>query len=234
MKFEKPLVEGTLIKRYKRFLADVTLENGDVVTAHCPNSGSMKTCWEEGWKVILTHHDDPKRKLKYTWEMVHNGKCWIGVNTQWPNRIAFDAIEEGIIPELTGLNSLRKEKKYGKENSRIDIWGETEDQEVFIEIKNVTLVEEDGINYFPDAVTTRGQKHLRELMDVVSEGNRAVMLYVLQRSDGEGFKPASHIDPKYSDLLKEALEAGVEVLAYQAEVSPDGIHLTNKKVEVLL
>lgn len=227
MQFKTPLIPGKLIKRYKRFLADVRLEDGAVVTAHCPNSGSMKTCWQEGWPVLLSPADNPNRKLKYTWEMVHNGQCWIGINTHLANKLAAEAIENGGIPELTGYDSLQTEKKYGQ-NSRIDILLGYGERKCYVEVKNVTLVEADGLYRFPDSVTIRGQKHLRELGDMVKQGHRAVMLFVIQRSDGTKFAPAGHIDPVYAESLAIAASKGVELLAYGADVQPDSIQLLDK------
>ncbi|HHE55465.1 MAG TPA: DNA/RNA nuclease SfsA, partial [Caldithrix abyssi] len=154
MKFTQPLLPGKLIRRYKRFLADIELDDGRQVTAHCPNSGSMKTCDSPGWEVRLSQSDNPKRKLKYTWEMVHNGRCWIGINTILANKIAVEGVTNGDITELQGYEQLRTEVKYGQ-NSRVDLWLAKDGQQCFVEVKNVTLVEEDGVYYFPDAVTTR-------------------------------------------------------------------------------
>lgn len=224
MKFNDPLIEGILLKRYKRFLVDVKLDDGKYVTAHCPNSGSMKTCKEPGWKILLSKSNNPTRKLKYTWEMVHNGKCWIGINTQIPNKIVKEAIENNTIPELSGYEKIKSEVKYGK-NSRIDILLNGDKGRCYVEVKNVTLVEVDGFYKFPDAVTERGKKHLYELLEMVKVGYRAVMLFVIQRNDGTAFKPADHIDPEYARTLKEVHHQGVEILAYQADVSPTEIKL---------
>ena len=229
MKFEHPLISGKLIQRYKRFLADVELNSGGRITAHCPNSGSMKSCKTPGWPVLLSYHDNPKRKFKYTWEMVHNGKCWIGINTGIPNMIARQAIEAGLIPELAGYDQIKREVPYGKK-SRIDLLLSNQQQSCFVEVKNVTLVEEDGCYYFPDAVTERGLKHLLELEQMVEQGHRSVMLFIIQRSDGTIFKPAAHIDPMYAETLREVNQRGVEILVYQAIVSPDAI-LLNKPVK---
>ena len=226
MKFDKPLIEGILLKRYKRFLADIKLNNGQYTTAHCPNSGSMKTCKEPGWKVLVSESNNPNRKLKYTWEMVHNGKCWIGINTQIPNKVAREAIQNGVVPELIGYDKIQSEVKYGK-NSRIDILLSGNKGTCYVEVKNVTLVEADGYYKFPDAVTERGRKHLYELLEMVKTGHRAAMLYVVQRSDGTTFKPADHIDPEYASALKEVHQQGVEILVYQADVSPAEIKLNN-------
>lgn len=226
MKFDKPLIEGTLLKRYKRFLADIKLNDGKFITAHCPNSGSMKTCKEPGWKVLVSESNNPNRKLKYTWEMVHNGKCWIGINTQVPNKIAIEAIQNDTIHELIGYDQIKSEVKYGK-NSRIDILLSGNKGTCYVEVKNVTLVEADGYYKFPDAVTERGRKHLYELLEMVKTGHRAVMLYVIQRSDGTSFKPADHIDPEYAKSLREVHQQGVENLAYQADVSPSEIKVSD-------
>jgi sugar fermentation stimulation protein A len=225
--FTAPLYSGILIKRYKRFLADVRLENGKVITAHCPNSGSMKSCKTPGWQVLLSDSGNPKRRYPYTWEMVHNGTCWIGINTGMPNKIVYEAIAENRIPELSGYSSIRKEVPYGR-NSRIDLLLEEGTEICYVEVKNVSLVEEDGCYYFPDAVTARGRKHLQELMACVRQGQRAVMFFVIQRSDGSVFKPAAHIDPAYAETLIKARLTGVELLACRADVSPEQITLAEK------
>jgi len=227
MRFQQPLIPGKLIKRYKRFLADIELDSGETITAYSPNTGSMKSCTTPGWKVMLSKSDNPNRKYKYTWELVHNGKCWIGINTILPNLIAEEAIKTGQIPELSGYTKIKREVKYGK-NSRIDILLKRENELCYIEVKNVTLVEDDGFYYFPDAVTERGRKHLFELMKMVKLGHRAVMLFVIQRSDGTIYKPAAHIDPEYAKALKIAFENGVEILAYRAEVSKEKIEIVEK------
>jgi sugar fermentation stimulation protein A len=227
MKYRQPLVPGKLIKRYKRFLADVELDSGEIITAHCPNSGSMKSCTNPGWKVLLSESDNPKRKYKYTWEMVHNKKCWIGINTIIPNIIAEEALKNNVISELNGYDEVKREVKYGT-NSRIDVLLKSEKQICYVEVKNVTLVEEDGNYYFPDSVTSRGLKHLYELIEMKRKGHRAVMLFVIQRSDGNIFKPATRIDPQYAEGLKNAYDNGVEILVRKAIVSPTEIILNQK------
>jgi len=227
VKFDRPLIKGTLIKRYKRFLADIELADGKTVTAHCPNSGSMKTCDRPGWQVRLSHSDNPKRKLKYTWEMVHNGRCWIGINTILANKIVTEGIRTGVITELQGYDEMRTERAYGQ-NSRVDILLRKGENLCFVEVKNVTLVEEDGFYRFPDAVTKRGFKHLQELSEMVRQGQRAVMLFLIQRSDGTIFKPAGHIDPDYAEELRRAFSSGVEILPYRAEVSPEKIIIAER------
>lgn len=233
MHFPTPLIPGILIQRYKRFLADVRLEDGSVVTAHCPNSGSMKGCADPGWRVLLSESPNPNRRLKYTWELVHNGRCWIGINTQWPNHLAAEAIRAGVIPELTGYRELRMEVPYGSRRSRIDILleqGPAPTANCYVEVKNTTLIGADGAYCFPDAVTERGRKHLLELTDMVKAGHRAVMLYVIQRSDGHGFRPAWEIDPEYGKAWLKAIRGGVEVLAWQADLSPASIQLARPVV----
>lgn len=222
MIFEKPLIHGTLIKRYKRFLADIKLDNGEIVIAHSTNSGSMKSCIEEGAEVYLTHVNDPKRKTQYTWEMIKIDGNWIGVNTSWPNLLAFEAIKNSEIDKLSGYTYVKREVKFG--DSRFDVYCENEQEKCFVEVKNVTL--KDG-NYalFPDSVTTRGQKHLKTLVEVKKASYRAVMLYIVQRSDVSIFGPAAKIDPEYAKLLNKAVNNGVEVIVIQAEVTPESIIL---------
>ena len=219
MKFSAPLVKGKLIKRYKRFLADVELETGDVVTAHCPNTGSMKTCGAPGDTVVLTHNPSPKRKLAYSWEYTKTSGGYIGVNTMHPNKIAEEAIRDGLIPELSGYDLIKREVKYGNENSRIDILLEDSTGSLpkcYVEVKNVTLKHDDHLR-FPDAVTARGLKHLRELSSVIDEGHRACLLFVANRPDGKYVSIANDIDPKYGEGILDALNAGVEIFAYQVK-----------------
>jgi len=226
MIFDKPTRFGKLIKRYKRFLADIALDDDEIITAHCANSGSMKTCAEPGWKVMVSDSQNPKRKLRYTWEMVHNGNCWIGINTQLPNLIDFEAIQQGVIPELAGYSKITKEQKYSH-NSRIDLLLEKENEKCYVEIKNVTLVEKDAF-LFPDAVTERGLKHLGDLLAMKKAGQRAVMLYIIQRADGEIFKPCFEIDPQYAHKLEQVYNQGVEILPYVANVQPQQINISHK------
>ena len=225
MNFPKKLVHGTLIKRYKRFLADVKLDDGTEVLAHCTNSGSMKSCLEDGAEVYLTPVNDPKRKTKFTWEMIKINGDWVGINTGNPNKLAFEAISSGTIPELGGYTNVKREVKFG--DSRFDVFAENENEKCFVEVKNVSLKEGDYA-LFPDSVTTRGQKHLKTLMEVKAKGMRAVMLYIIQRSDVKIFAPAAEIDKKYAALLKEAVNKGVEVIAMQVKVTPEKIELAKK------
>ncbi|WP_108944538.1 DNA/RNA nuclease SfsA [Shewanella halifaxensis] len=221
MKFDPSFDSGVLIKRYKRFLTDIRLENGDTVTIHCPNTGSMRNCLFEGEKVWFSVSDNPKRKYSRTWELAQTAAGhFIGINTGRANALAEEAINNGVISELQGYQSLRREVKYGSENSRIDILLEDSDKpNCYIEVKSCTLLEQDQ-GYFPDAVTTRGQKHLRELMEMVEQGYRAVLLFVVQHTGIKSVKAAAHIDEDYAKLLVEAHKKGVEIIAYSAELSP--------------
>lgn len=218
--FPIPLVAGRLIKRYKRFLADVVLDSGETVTAHCTNSGSMKSCLEEGAKVYLSPVNDPKRKTKFTWEMIMINNGWVGINTSVPNRVALEWVKAGVIPGLQGYTNVKREVTFG--DSRFDIFAENNKEKSFIEVKNVTLKEGD-FALFPDAKTTRGQKHLQTLIKVKESGMRAVMLYIIQRTDVSIFAPERNIDPDYAKLLVEAHSKGVEVIPFQVQVSPQGI-----------
>lgn len=229
MKFETPLTEGRLIKRYKRFLADVTLENGDIVTAHCANSGSMMGLVEPGSQVWLSPNTNPKAKLDWRWEIASQDGHPVGINTSRPNAIVAEAIEKGDIPELSEFETLRREVKYGQ-NSRIDILLTGRDgRDIYVEVKNVTLRRPDGAHpdaaEFPDAVTSRGAKHLNELVDMAALGHRAVMFYFVQRGDCSHFRLAEDIDPEYTSAFKRARAHGVEVLCYDCDVSEKEIRL---------
>jgi sugar fermentation stimulation protein A len=228
MKFEK-LIKGKLVKRYKRFLADIILENGDEITAHVPNSGAMTSCIEDNCDVWLTFHDNPKRKLKYTLELTKIGENLICTNTGVANKIAIEAIENGFIKELQGYDYLKPEQKYGQ-NSRIDIFLENQNQKCYVEVKSVSLKIDDTLA-FPDSVTSRGTKHLNELCDMVEQGHRAVMLYVVQRTDDLPFRLACEIDKKYCEAFKEVTKKGVEVLVYQSSINYETISI-NKRLDL--
>ena len=221
-----PLIPGTLVRRYKRFLADIDLEDGTAVTVHCPNSGSMKGCANPGSRVYISRSPNPARKYPFTWELVDADGFWAGINTGLPNHLVRDAIENGTVVGLQGYDSIRPEVTYG-EHSRIDLLLESPWQRCFVEVKNVTLVE-NGRALFPDAVTSRGQKHLNELMRVVREGDRGVIFFTVQRGDGASVSPADSIDPEYGRLLRLAIKNGVEALAYRALVNPQEIVLTER------
>jgi sugar fermentation stimulation protein A len=199
------------------------LEDGTVITAHCPNTGRMTTCAEPGWKVALSDSQNPKRKYRYTWELVHNGTCWICINTGRANELAFEAVSKDWIPELAGFDEVLREQKFG--NSRFDMLLKKVDGCCYVEVKNVTLLADDGCYAFPDAVTERGRKHLNELVEVVRAGHRAAMLFVVPRSDGTAFRAAREIDPAYADALAVANAAGVEVYVWRVAVSPGGMRL---------
>lgn len=207
------LIAGTLIQRYKRFLADVRLADGCIVTAHCTNTGTMKTCWEPGDRVLLEPASNPDRKLKYTWLACERTPgAWIGVDTGMPNRVVAEAARRDLLPGLAGLREVRTEVKYGSENSRIDVLAEDrEGRHVFIEVKNTTLREGEW-GCFPDAVTARGTKHLRELQAMVQEGHRAAIVFFVHRMDVSAFDVAREIDPAYAAELSRASAAGVSVL----------------------
>ena len=212
-----PLILGRLIKRYKRFFADILLDDGSIVTAHCVNTGSMKGCLETDAIVGISTSDNPKRKLKYTLEIIKIGRSWVGVNTSLTNRLAEEFIRENGISEIGTFKELKREVKYGV-NSRIDILLETDTKNCYIEVKNVSMVF-DGKASFPDAVSERGTKHLLELIEVVKNGKRGIMLFICQRDDALSFKPASEIDPVYAKTLQKAYDAGVEILVYKSKVS---------------
>ncbi len=219
MKFSTPLLKGTLVQRYKRFMADIVLDTGEEITAHCANSGSMLGVKEPGSEVWVSPANNPKRKLKYTWELIKVGKSYVGINTSLPNKIVQESIETGVVPELKGYDTLRREVKYGK-NSRIDILLEDEAKpDCYVEIKNVTL-RRDKLVEFPDAVTARGTKHLGELANQVVAGDRAVMYYLTQREDCDTFTVADDIDPTYAEALETAMAAGVEVICYKCKLTP--------------
>jgi sugar fermentation stimulation protein A len=227
MKFTPELESGVLIKRYKRFLADIMLPNGQTITIHCPNTGSMKNCLFPGEKVWFSTSDNPKRKYAHTWEIMQTDQQQlIGINTNRANALAEEAIHQQVITELQGYDKLKREVKYGHENSRIDILLTSQNRpECYIEVKSCTLLEgQEG--YFPDAVTTRGQKHLRELSHMVALGHRAILLFVVQHSGITSVRPARHIDPQYADLLQQAVSNGVEVLAYKTQCSSQGSLIT--------
>ncbi|MCP3926484.1 MAG: DNA/RNA nuclease SfsA [Desulfobacterales bacterium] len=226
------LTKGKLIKRYKRFLTDVELEDGSIVTAHCPNTGSMKTCGEPGSPVYISYHDNPKRKLKYTWELIQMPTSLIGVNTNIPNKLVKVSIETGLVEELKGYDNTKAEVKTS-EHSRLDIMLSKETGEkCYVEVKNCTQVI-DRVASFPDAVTTRGLKHLVELQRLVKEGTRGVMFYLIQRMDADSFEPADSIDPAYGKELRKAVKNGVEIVCYDVDINMKRIKL-NKAIPIKL
>ena len=231
MKFKQPLIRAKLIKRYKRFLADVILQNGEEVTAHCANPGAMEGLNTPGITVWLSKSDNPKRKLAYSWELaeihIHGTNALVGINTMHPNKLAVEAIERNQIVELTGYSALKREVPYG-ENSRIDILlSKNGDERCYVEVKNVHLLRHKGLAEFPDSVTKRGAKHLTELANMVAQGHRAVMLYIIQRDDAERFSVAADKDPVYASTFKKALDVGVEAIAYDCRLSTSEITIAN-------
>ena len=219
-----PLVAGKLVQRYQRFLADVRLKNGRVVTAHCPNTGSMTGCCEVGRPVYLSRHDNPRRKLKYTWELIDMPASLVGVNTLVPNRLVAFSVDAGQIPALEGYDQIQREVRIGS-HTRIDLLLTAPDRRhCYVEIKNCTLVQ-NGVAMFPDAVTSRGQKHLQELEKRVAAGDRSVIFFFIQRQDAIRFRPADSIDPAYGRFLRRAVKKGVEVLAYDVAIDLHGIRL---------
>ena len=226
MRFPTPLVPARLIRRYKRFLADCTLEDGRDVTAHCANPGSMMGLAEPGCKIWLEPNDDPRKKLKYGWRLVdHENGHFTGVDTSVPNRALRAALQAGEIPELAGYKTVRPEVKYG-ENSRIDfLLTQPGLPDCYVEVKSVTLSRQPGLAEFPDSVTKRGAKHLEELAAMVAQGHRAVMLYLVQRTDCDRFALADDIDPTYASTYQQAQGAGVERLIYGTQITPQGVRV---------
>lgn len=227
MKFETQLVSGRLVQRYKRFLADVTLDTGEAVTATCPNTGSMMGLVAPGSRVWLSTSDSPTRKYRHTWEMVEadlgKGPHLVGINTNHPNKLVAEAIAGGKVATLNYYPLLRREVKYGR-NSRIDILLECESKGMcYVEVKNVHMMRKAGLAEFPDSVTERGAKHLVEMSDMVRAGHRAVMVYLIQRSDVKSFTFAGDVDPKYVEAFRLATAAGVESIALRCRMSPEEI-----------
>ncbi|KEQ16422.1 DNA/RNA nuclease SfsA [Endozoicomonas numazuensis] len=235
MNFEKDLQPARLIRRYKRFLADVELEDGSTITLHCPNTGSMKNCLYPGKKVWFLDSENPKRKYPCTWELAEipvtfgseEKNTLAGLNTGRANKLVEEALVLKKISELAEYDEVRREVPYGEEKSRIDFLLQQQGlPDCYVEVKSVTLAIGDGLGLFPDSVTTRGTKHLRELIAMVESGHRAVLLFCVQHTGIERVAPAHEIDPKYGQAIKEAAMAGVEILALGAEISTDEITLT--------
>jgi sugar fermentation stimulation protein A len=222
MRFDEPPLEGRFVRRYQRFFTEVELDSGAVVVAHCPNTGSLKGCLAAGARVWLRDSKDEKRKLRYTFQAIQVGATWVNVDTGLPNRVVAEALEAGAIRGLAGYRSVRREVRYG-ENSRIDVLLEDDPrrkaERVFVEVKNTTM-SAGRAALFPDAVTARGRKHLEELARAAEAGDRAVQLFLVSRGDVTAFRPADDVDPAYCAALRDAVERGVEVLAYRTRVEP--------------
>lgn len=235
MRFSTPLEAGRLVRRYKRFLADIVSDSGEHLCIHCPNTGSMLNCMGEGARVWFQRNSDPKRKLPATWELVETPQGRLAcVNTARANRLVEEALLAGVIEELAGFTSLRREVAYGVENSRVDFRLDYSSGPAYVEVKSVTLGFGDtAVAAFPDAVTLRGAKHLRELAALARDGIRAVQLYCVNLSGIEAVRTASEIDPLYAAALREAVAAGVEVLAYGVEISPEEIRLSHRLPVIL-
>lgn len=223
MIFDSELIPATLVKRYKRFLADVILDDNSAITVYCPNTGSMRSCSTPGSRVYLSRSDNQKRKYPHTLEMIKEGTTWVGVNTSLTNRIVAGAIENGDVAEFLDIDSIRQEVKTSAK-TRLDLLLRRGEQKIYVEIKNCSLVE-NGVAMFPDAVTSRGTKHLRELAELVQQGYGGVIFYLVQRDDAVSFRPAAHIDPVYAEVLTEVLKKGVDVLVYQAKVGLESIRV---------
>ncbi|HIJ89741.1 MAG TPA: DNA/RNA nuclease SfsA [Deltaproteobacteria bacterium] len=221
MQFGQTLQAGKLVSRYKRFLADVRMDDGRMLTVHCPNSGSMSGCREPGSPVLISLADNPKRKYVHTLEMVRVDTTWVGVNTSRTNGLVAEAIGGGVVAELAGIETIRPEIKVSAE-SRLDFLLTRGDERIYVEVKNCSLAK-DRAAMFPDAVTARGAKHLAELLALRQTGYRAVVFFCVQREDVDYFAPAAHIDPGYALALREVASHGVEVLAYGATLSPEAI-----------
>ncbi|AFY74577.1 sugar fermentation stimulation protein [Synechococcus sp. PCC 7502] len=231
-----PLIGGTLVKRYKRFFADIELSNGEIVTAHCANTGPMTGICTIGSSVYLSQSSDPKRKLKYTWEIIDVNGIWVGVNTSLPNKIIGSMLDRHLLPELEPYDSFKPEVAYGSEKSRIDFLlthahnDSNQDSKkltttytkTYLEVKNTTW-HDGNIALFPDTVTTRGQKHLRELMGVIAQNTKSAIVYFINRSDCDDFRAGKQADPEYAQLLDEAMIAGVKVLPYRFHITPQSV-----------
>ncbi|ROM52248.1 sugar fermentation stimulation protein SfsA [Pseudomonas poae] len=235
MRFHPPLEQGRLIRRYKRFLTDIETVTGELLTIHCPNTGSMLNCMLEGGQVWFSRSDDPKRKLPGTWEIAETPQGRLAcVNTARANQLVEEALHAGVITELNGFNAVKREVPYGQEKSRIDFRLEYPHGAAYVEVKSVTLgFDGSAVAAFPDAVTQRGAKHLRELAHLARAGVRAVQLYCVNLSGIEAVRPAVEIDAGYAAALREAKAAGVEVLAYGVRVTPEEIYV-DRRLDVVL
>jgi sugar fermentation stimulation protein A len=230
MRFPTPLIPGRLVKRYKRFLADVTLDTGETVTATCPNTGSMMGLTEPGSRVWLSESASPTRKYRHTWELIEarlgRTPSLVGINTGHPNKLVAEAVLAGLVPQCVGYPVHRREVKYG-ENSRIDLLLECPEKGLaYVEVKNVHMMRTSGLAEFPDSVTERGVKHLGELANMVRDGHRAMMVFLVQRSDARKLQLARDVDATYGQAFDQAVAAGVEAVALRCKVTPEEIKVT--------
>ena len=231
MIFNKKLISGEFVKRYKRFFVDVKINN-KIITAHCPNTGSMMGLLIANNKVWLSKSENPERKLKYTLQIIENKKSMVGVNTHLTNKIVLEALEENSIKELKNLDNIKSEVKFGK-NTRFDFLISKNNKKIFVEVKNVTLSRKKGVAEFPDAVTARGLKHISELINASKRGFETYLLFLIQRNDCNQFKIAQDIDPDYYKLLTEAAKKKLNIICYDCKFSPKGIKL-NKNIKFKL
>ena len=231
MIFNKKLISGEFVKRYKRFFVDVKINN-KIITAHCPNTGSMMGLLIANNKVWLSKSENPERKLKYTLQIIENKKSMVGVNTHLTNKIVLEALEKNSIKELKNLDNIKSEVKFGK-NTRFDFLISKNNKKIFVEVKNVTLSRKKGVAEFPDAVTARGLKHLSELINASKRGFETYLLFLIQRNDCNQFKIAQDIDPDYYKLLTEAAKKKLNIICYDCKFSPKGIKL-NKNIKFKL
>jgi len=230
---------GRLVSRYKRFFADIELDNGEIITAHCANTGPMTGVCQIGSPVLVSFHDNPKRKLAYSWEAIYLDEQWIGINTSLPNRVIAHMLDRHLLPELETYTTVQSEVAYGNEKSRIDFLLTNDNQEdashiqrTYVEVKNTTWCK-GSLALFPDTVTTRGQKHLRELMSVIDGNTSSAMIYFINRADCDRFAAGAEADPKYAQLLKEAIAKGMKVLACRFAIKPTQItYLGLAKLEI--
>ena len=226
MNFKETLITGELIKRYKRFFVDIKIHNR-IVTAHCPNTGSMMGLLKKGNKVWLSKSDNLKRKLKYTLEIIEDEKAKVGINTHSTNKIVLDALNNNLIDEFKNLSEIKQEVKFG-ENTRFDFLVTKSKKKAFIEVKNVTLSRKKKLAEFPDAVTSRGLKHINKLLEANKQGYEVYILYIIQRDDCHGFEIAKDIDPKYCELLFKAVKKNLNILCYDCKFSSKGIKVNRK------
>ena len=231
MIFNKKLISGEFVKRYKRFFVDVKINN-KIITAHCPNTGSMMGLLSANNKVWLSKSENPERKLKYTLQIIENKKSMVGVNTHLTNKIVLEALEENSIKELKNLDNIKSEVKFGK-NTRFDFLISKNNKKIFVEVKNVTLSRKKGVAEFPDAVTARGLKHINELINASKRGFETYLLFLIQRNDCNQFKIAQDIDPDYYKLLTKAAKKNLNIICYDCKFSPKGIKL-NKNIKFIL
>ena len=231
MKFTKSLIKGKLVKRYKRFFTDIKLDNKEIIVAHCPNTGSMMGLLDEGNEVFVSKNDDPKRKLKYTLEIIKVKKNLVGVNTHFANKIAFHGLSNNLVKEVKNSNNIKPEVFFDKE-TRFDFLVEKDNQKTFVEVKNVTLSRKDKLAEFPDAVTSRGSKHLKTLIEATKKGYKTYLLFLVQIQGVTDFKIAKDIDKEYYENYKLAKKAGVKFLAYRCKISSKEIKI-EKKIKII-